>query len=110
VTEEEQIMNADRRAKQAWHLSREVSITHLVATLSVVSGLIISWSKMDSRIDTIERKQIEAVASMSISDSKIDRQLESIKNEIAAINKQFLVEAQRNLDRERSYGFSNRNR
>ncbi len=103
-------MYSDRRAKPAWHLSREVSIAQITAIVSVASGLLISWSKMDSRIDTVEKKQIADAAMAAISDSKIDRQLEAIKNEIANINKQFLVEAQRNLDRERANGLQYRNR
>ena len=87
--------------KQSWHVSKEISITHLVTTGSVIVAVIYGWSKLEARIDAVEKNQVRVEQTTMLNDAKLDSRLSQIQNDIRGIKDQFLIQAQADLVRER---------
>lgn len=53
---------------QTWHIEKSVSVGHLLTTLALLAGFVVSWAQMNTRIET-QNVQIQAV------DAKLEREI-----------------------------------
>lgn len=90
----------DRR-KEAWHLSKEVPVALIGTMLTMIVTLSFAWSKMDSRVEAVEKTQARIEIEKAMSESKLDNKLNQIQGDITKIKDQFLLQAQNDLARER---------
>ena len=63
---------------QKWHLSREVSVTHIITTLAAMAAFIAWAMKQNDRITTLENNSIVALRV----DEDQTRERKELKNEI----------------------------
>lgn len=88
--------------KESWHLSKEVPLA-LIGTLFItIITLAIGWSKMEARVEAVEKTQIELKLDRSFKEVKLDSKLDQIQNDITKIKDQFLDQARSDLIRERT--------
>ena len=71
---------ADDRRKQAWHLDKTISISHLLATGSVTIGLITWGMSMATRVSVLEAE----IAHSQANDARIESQLKESVGRIEA--------------------------
>ena len=41
--------------KETWHLNKQLNLSHIVATVMIISGLFVWGSKLEERISLVER-------------------------------------------------------
>lgn len=65
-----------------WHLSREVTVAHIIATV-MLSGSIISWGmSVDTRITRLETQQAAHAAALERAIQTVDARLDRIENKV----------------------------
>lgn len=87
--------------RESWHLSKEVPIALIGTLLITIVSVAIGWSKMDSRVEAVEKSQVESKLDKSLKENRLDNKLDQIQNDITKIKDQFLEQARSDLLRER---------
>ena len=72
----------ERRAKQAWHLDKTVSIGHLITTLTVAGSVLIWAMNVSTRVSVLESEVVHG----KLMDERLESQLkESVQRIEAAV-------------------------
>jgi hypothetical protein len=69
--------------KDTWHLDKNISISHMFATISIVVGLFLWASKMDTRITVVETTLITNKAAFLSNDEQIRQEASNKEHAIA---------------------------
>ena len=83
-------MNRPDGQKESWHLSKEVPIALIGTLLVTIVSATFAWSKIDSRIEAVEKAQNESKVSATAADLKLDRKLDLIQTSVAELNTRFM--------------------
>lgn len=80
-----------KEGTERWHIEKSVSVGHLLTTVALVAGFIVSWSQMHARIET-QSVQIQAV------DAKLEREIVRQSEDMSAV-RQSLIRIEDRLER-----------
>lgn len=84
-----------------WRLNREVTLTLILTVLGTIVSVIYTLSKLEARVEAVEKAQTEAKIAAAANESKINAKLDDIQDKLDKIQAQFLVQARNDLDYER---------
>ena len=102
-------MGTDNDMKQSWHLDKGVPIALIASLLMTIVVTAMAWSKMDARIEAVEKAQAEAKMTSKEDTQRLDRKLDEIQKSISGFREQYL---QQQIDRaaeRNNNGLRNRN-
>jgi prefoldin subunit 5 len=91
--------NKEDRRSNSWHLSKEVPVALITSlAISVMTG-VYAVSKLDSRVEALEKAILKTDAIAATTDNKIESKLNQIQASISELNNKFM-QAQIDMARE----------
>lgn len=75
----------EQEDRRGWHMSREISISHMIATLSMVLAGVTGWVKLEDRVVMLEKEQIRVHLDIRERDSKLDKKLDDIAQSVRRV-------------------------
>lgn len=68
-----------RKVDRGWHLRREISIGHIVTTMTVAGGAILWLMSVETRIEVLAERHVGLVHRVDRSEARISTEFREIK-------------------------------
>jgi len=65
-----------------WHLDKKVSVTHIFATISAISAVVVFGSNLNTRLSIVENGIATVVHASNVTDERQDRERAEIARQV----------------------------
>lgn len=73
---------SEGQEKTPWHLSREVSLSHIFSTVAAVVTLVVFGAGLDKRLTVVEQSQAQNTAAQRQTEERLTTEMRDIKRTI----------------------------
>lgn len=88
--------------ERQWHLSKSVSLGHIITTASVATAVILWFAAMDNRVSGVEKDQVYLQATVNRVEQQQKEQGQDFSNQVADLKKEMndnFLHTHRKLDK-----------
>ena len=93
----------DKNGNGHWHLKKEVTIAHILSSLAVVGLILTAWYSLSGAVDVLaaqtknvtEARIVAVETKIDLTDTNVQRSLDSITTELRIINEKLDAKADR---------------